>query len=123
MRVLKTKVFSLGGLSREVFMERRFLVDLGRICKIRQATFWKKEVKVLVTQSCPTLCNPMDCSPPGSCPWGFPHKNTGVGTHSFLQGIFLTQGSNPGLLYYCLSHQRIPNMRKGHSEKAELYKE
>ena len=23
-------------------------------------------VKVLVTQSCPTLCNPMDCSPPGS---------------------------------------------------------
>ena len=26
----------------------------------------------LVTQSCPTLCDPMDCSPPGSfCPWGF----------------------------------------------------
>ena len=67
MRVLKTRVFSLGELSRGVFMERSFfLVDLGRICKIRQATFWKKEVKVLVTQSCPILCNPMNCSPPGS---------------------------------------------------------
>ena len=26
---------------------------------------WSKKVKVLVAQSCPTLCNPMDCSPPG----------------------------------------------------------
>ena len=26
----------------------------------------KKKVKVLVTQLCPTLCNPLDCSPPGS---------------------------------------------------------
>ena len=32
------------------------------------------------------------------CPWDFPGKNTGVGCHSFLQGIFPTQGSNPGLL-------------------------
>ena len=31
-------------------------------------------------QSCLTLCNPMDCSPPGPlCPWVFPGKNTGVG--------------------------------------------
>ena len=32
------------------------------------------------------------------CPWDSPGKNTGVGCHFFLQGIFLTQGSNPGLL-------------------------
>ena len=43
-------------------------------------------------------------------PWNSPGKNTGVGSHSFLQGIFPTQGSNLGLLYcgqilYCLSHQ------------------
>ena len=99
-----------------------------------------------VAQSCPTLCHPMDCSPPGSsihgifqarvlewgatafsdspanfhltycylcvcakslhcvclfvtlcitssqllCPWDFPGKNTGVGCHVLLQGIFLT---------------------------------
>ena len=44
------------------------------------------------------------------CPWDLPGKNTGVGCHSLLQGIFLTQGSNPGLLQcrqilYQLSHQ------------------
>ena len=33
-------------------------------------------------------------------PWRhFPGKNTGVGCHFLLQGIFLTQGSNPGLLH------------------------
>ena len=32
--------------------------------------------------------------------WNSPGRNTGVGCHSFLQGIFLTQGSNPGLLPY-----------------------
>ena len=32
------------------------------------------------------------------CPRNFPGKNTGVGCHAFLQGIFLTQGSNPHLL-------------------------
>ena len=105
---------------------------------------WK--VKVLVTQSCPILCNPMDCSPPGSTvhgilqarilervaiifsrgssqprspalqvdsspaePQGEP-KNTEVGSHSLLQGIFTTQGLNPGLLHcrqflYQLSYQ------------------
>ena len=34
------------------------------------------------------------------CPWDFPEKNTGVGCHFLLQGIFLTQGSNPGLLHW-----------------------
>ena len=32
-------------------------------------------------------------------PWDFPGKNTGVGCHFLLQGIFTTQGSNPGLLH------------------------
>ena len=32
------------------------------------------------------------------CPWDSPGKNTGVGSHSLLQGIFPTQGENPGLL-------------------------
>ena len=52
-----------------------------------------------VTQSRPTLCNPMDCSLPGSSihPWDFPGKSTGVGCHFLLQRIFPTQGSNPGL--------------------------
>ena len=41
---------------------------------------------------------PMDCSPPGSSVHrDSPGKNTGVGCHALLQGIFPTQGSNPGL--------------------------
>ena len=62
-------------------------------------------LKVKVTQSCPTL------RPHGlHSPWNSPGQNTGEGSRSFLQGIFPTQGSNPGLLYsrqilYQLSHQ------------------
>ena len=68
----------------------------------------------LVTQPCPTLCDSMDCSPPGSSVHGdSPDKNTGVGSHALLQGIFPTQGSNPGLphcrqILYHLSHQGSP---------------
>ena len=36
-------------------------------------------------QSCPTLCDPIDGSPPGSHPWDSPSKNTGVGCHFLLQ--------------------------------------
>ena len=64
-----------------------------------------------VTQSCLTLSNPMDCSPPGTSVHGHsPSKNTGMGCHALLQGIFPTQGSNPLLphcrqILYHLSHQ------------------
>ena len=48
-------------------------------------------------------------------PWDFPGKNTGVGCHFLLQGIFPTQGLNPGLLHcrqtlYPLSHQGSPTV-------------
>ena len=47
------------------------------------------------------------------CPWDCPGKNIGVGCHSLLQGIFPTQGQNPGLLHctqilYHMNHQRSP---------------
>ena len=46
----------------------------------------------LVAQSCPTLCDPMDCSPPGSSiRRDSPGKNTGVGCRALLQGIFPTR--------------------------------
>ena len=49
----------------------------------------------LVAQSCPTLWDPMDCSLPGSSVHGdSPGKNTGVGCHVLLQGVFLP---NPGI--------------------------
>ena len=86
----------------------------------------KVKLKVLVTQSCLTLCDPMNCSLPGSSVHGFPQEkmtlewvvipfsrgwerkwekmmkewnDTGVGCHSLLQGIFPTQGLNLGFLH------------------------
>ena len=69
---------------------------------------------LVAVQSCPTRCYPVDCGPPGSSVHGnSPGKNTGVGCRALCQGIFLTQGSNPGLPYcrwilYHLSHQGNP---------------
>ena len=76
---------------------------------IKNLSFIKssKKVKVLVTQLCPTLCDPMDCSPPGSSVYEIFQARI---LERVLQGIFLTQGLNPGRLHcrhilYHLSHQ------------------
>ena len=61
-------------------------------------------------QSCLSLSDSMDYSPPGSSAHGdSPSKNTEVGCYALLQEIFPTQGSNAGLRFcrkilYCLSH-------------------
>ena len=64
-----------------------------------------------VAQSCPTLCDPMDCSPPGSSARGiFQARVLECIVIAFSRVIFPTQGSNLGLLHcrqilYCLNHQ------------------
>ena len=74
------------------------------------------ESEVLVAQSCPALCDPMDCKAPRLlCLSNSSGKYTGVSSHSLLQGIFLTQGSNLGLLHcrqilYRVSHQGSPGL-------------
>ena len=71
---------------------------------------------LVVVFSCYVFCDHMDCSPPGSSVHGiFPGKNIRVGYHFLLEGVFLTQGSNPHLLHWQvyslpLSHQRSPNL-------------
>ena len=67
---------------------------------------WEK-----VAQSCLTLCNPMDYTVYGISLG----QNTRVGSLSLLQGIFPTQGLNPGLsccrqILYQLSHQGSPGV-------------
>ena len=55
----------------------------------------------------------MDCSPPGSSVHGIlPVKNTGVGCHFLLQGIFPTQGSDLSLL--CLLHWQVDSLPLHH---------
>ena len=68
------------------------------------------KMKLLVTQSCLTLCHPMDCSRMGSSVMEFSRQEYWMGSHFLLQGIFLTQGLNLGFLHcrqilYPLSHQ------------------
>ena len=76
--------------------------------------YWIFSCAVLSPQSCPTLCNPRDCSPPGFSVHGdSPGKDTGVGCQALLQGIFPSQGSNPRVLHckwilHHLSHQGSP---------------
>ena len=73
-----------------------------------------KKVRVLVSQSCLTPCDPMDYSPPGFSVCGI--LQVGIlewVAIPFSRGIFLTQGSNPCLLHcrqilYHLSHQGSP---------------
>ena len=62
--------------------------------------------KVKVTHSCPTLWDPNGLN----SPWNSPGQTTGMGSRSLLQGIFPTQGLNPGLphcrqILYQLSHK------------------
>ena len=53
-----------------------------------------------VTQLCPTICDPMDCSLPGSSlhPWDFPGKSMGVGCHFLLHGDLPDPGIEPSSL-------------------------
>ena len=84
----------------------------------------------LVTQLCLTLCGSMDSVMSNSLrlhalqptrllfPWDYRDKNSGVNCHFLLQGVFLTQGLNPGLLHcrqilYCMSHQGSPSSHMG----------
>ena len=78
---------------------------------------WEVKIKVFIlfqfSHSAVSLWDPMDCSMPGSfCPWDFPGKNTGVGCHFLLQGIFLTQGSNLHLLWL-LQADSLPLIQLG----------
>ena len=63
-----------------------------------QIAMKRRESESEVTQSCPTLCNPVGCSPPGSSVHGILQARILEWVAiSFSRGIFPTQGSNPGL--------------------------
>ena len=81
---------------------RHLLADIYRI--VLNSLIWDilfsliNNVSAKSLHLCLILCDPMDYGLPGSSVHGdSPGKNTGIGCHGFLQGIFLTQGSNPGL--------------------------
>ena len=68
----------------------------------------------LVTRSCQTLCDSMDCSLPGSSCQDFPGKNTGVGCHFLSQGIFPTHVS----CIFCTGRQVLYQLSLTHSKSS-----
>ena len=75
------------------------------------------KVRVKVTLSCPTLCDPMDC------PWNSPGQNTGVGSLSLLQGIFPTQELNRGLRHCRLILYQLRDAKGIMKSQAEMAKD
>ena len=78
--------------------------------KLKTIQIKNKKVKLHYLQM---TRDPMDWAYQASLSMDSPGKNTEVGSHSLLQGIFLTKGLNPGLLHhrqslYLLSHQESP---------------
>ena len=71
----------------------------------------KHKGKLPSRKSWPILCNPMSVAPRLLSPWDFPGKNRGVICCFLLQGIFLTQGLNPHLLY--LLHRQMDSLPLG----------
>ena len=86
-------VSSVMGLYQQALAAVSIPLTDGRFSSI----IWLKQ-NCMLSQSCPTLSNPMDCTLPGSSAHG--GKNTRVGCHFLLQGIFPTQGSNSHLLLW-----------------------
>ena len=98
--------------SNETFRTLSALLKL-KLWIVETPTSWDVVVSprsspALLTQSCPTLWLQGLQPTRLFCPWNFPGKNTGVGCHFLLQGIFLTQGLNLGLPH-CRSRQGLPN--------------
>ena len=106
------------GLSWTIHRLSKWFLMMAKsfISRFKRLLWWRNVCVCLVTQSCLTLCNPMDCSPPGSSVHEVsPSKNPGVGCPALFQGIFPTQGSNSGLLLcrqiLChLSHMGSPRI-------------
>ena len=86
----------------------------------------EKEVLVSDAQSCPTLCDPMDCSLPGSSVHEILQARILEWVANFLlQGMFLTQGSNSGLLHcreilYGLSHWGSPIKKETETQRGYI---
>ena len=107
--ISSSSIFLTQGSNLPLLLGRWILYHWVTWKALRERYVW-----CLVAQSCLTLWDPMDCSWSGSSVLGnSPQKNTGMGWHALLQGLFLTQEWNQGLprcrrILYQVSHQGSP---------------
>ena len=97
-------VYSCLPFFKLIYRSYFYIIDVSPLVKVKSGS--------VSSQSCLTLFDFMDCS--SSVPGDSGGKNTGVGSHPLLQGIFPTQGSNPDLLHcrqilYCLATREAPS--------------
>ena len=109
-----------GDKPRHFFIKK---LHIENLFLVKAATWWtsgymtQSEVKVKSLSRVRLFATPWTVGSRLLSPWNFPGKRTGMGRHFLLQGIFPTQGSNLGLLYYRqtlyrLSHQGSPTGHK-----------
>ena len=132
---LGSKITMDGGCSHEIkrrlLLGRKAMTNLDSILKSRDITLSTKVhlVKAIVSPVVMCGCEKTESEsrsvmsnsfrPHGLySPWDSPGQNTGVGSLSLLQGIFPTQGSNPGLphcrwILHQLSHRGSPGIEPG----------
>ena len=67
-------------------------------------------------QPCPTLRDPMDCGPPGSCPWEPPGQGTGVGRHFLLRGSSRPRDQTHVSWVSCIAGRFFPTQPPGKPE-------
>ena len=100
--------FNVSSMTAFVLQQQSWVAAMCRVAHKAEtlAKIWPFQESMFhflstVTQSCPTLCSPLDCSLPGSSSvCGILRaRELEWGRQVLLQGIFLTQGSNPGLLH------------------------
>ena len=121
IRHLKTDKISTGGSASQLSHCEKSLCQKSfcLLTMIGRVLFWSPENCIMLkvyndsksrSIASNVLQNPWTVTSRLLCPWNSPGQNTRVGSRSLLQGIFPTQGSNPGLLHcrqilYHLSHQ------------------
>ena len=93
-------LYKMKSIQKKLLEISEFSKAGGYSFKIQKSIVFLCCLHAKLLQSYLTLCNPMDCSPPGSSVHeDSPGKNIGLGCHALPEGIFLTQRSNPHLLH------------------------
>ena len=104
---LKENIFEKGKYLRRIAVNLQIFIGLciQQLNHFMNFSFFSHAAAAKSRQLCPTLCDPIDGSPPGSRPWDSPGKNTGVCCHFLLQCMKVKSESEVTQL--CVDQQTV----------------